>query len=93
MRRADRILRACRSNGLKVLRHALRTDYAAFTALNVRDAVLSEIEQVIVKIRPICAGTESKVGGVSEPAQAEATTDSKLIENRLCTLTAALITL
>ena len=36
-------------SALKVLRHALRTDYAAFTALSVRDAVLSEIEQVMLR--------------------------------------------
>ena len=36
-------------SGLKVLRHALRTDYASFTALSVRDAVASEIEQVMLR--------------------------------------------
>ena len=34
---------------LKVLRYALRTDYASFTALTLRDAVLSEIEQVMLR--------------------------------------------
>jgi DNA repair protein RecO (recombination protein O) len=34
---------------LKVLRHALRTDYAAFTALNIRDAVSSEVEQAMLR--------------------------------------------
>ncbi len=36
-------------NALKVLRHALRSDYAAFTALTLRDAVLGEIEQVMLR--------------------------------------------
>lgn len=36
-------------NGLKVLRHALRTDYAAFITLTLREAVLSEIEQVMLR--------------------------------------------
>ena len=36
-------------NALKVLRHALRTDYATFTALTLRAAVLSEIEQVMLR--------------------------------------------
>ena len=36
-------------NALKVLRHTLRTDYANFTALTVRDAVLSEVEQVMLR--------------------------------------------
>jgi DNA repair protein RecO (recombination protein O) len=36
-------------NGLKVLRHALRSDYASFTALTLRAAVLSEIEQVMLR--------------------------------------------
>jgi hypothetical protein len=34
---------------LKVLRHALRTDYATFTALTIRETVLSEIEQVMLR--------------------------------------------
>ncbi len=34
---------------LKVLRHALRTDYASFTALALREALLSEIEQVMLR--------------------------------------------
>jgi DNA repair protein RecO (recombination protein O) len=34
---------------LKVLRHALRTDYADFTALTLRDAILSEVEQVMLR--------------------------------------------
>src|SRR5512139_509805 len=36
-------------NALKVLRHALRTDYAAFTALTLREAILSETEQVMLR--------------------------------------------
>jgi DNA repair protein RecO (recombination protein O) len=36
-------------NGLKVLRYALRTEYASFTALTLRDTVLSEIEQVMLR--------------------------------------------
>jgi DNA repair protein RecO (recombination protein O) len=36
-------------SALKVLRHALRTDYAAFTTLTLRDAVLTEIEQVMLR--------------------------------------------
>lgn len=36
-------------NALKVLRHALRTEYAAFTALTIRDAVSSEVEQVMLR--------------------------------------------
>jgi len=36
-------------NALKVLRHALRTDYAAFTALTLRAALLSETEQVMLR--------------------------------------------
>jgi DNA repair protein RecO (recombination protein O) len=36
-------------NALKVLRHALRSDYANFTALTLRAAVLSEIEQVMLR--------------------------------------------
>ncbi len=34
---------------LKVLRHALRADYASFTALTLREAVLSEVEQVMLR--------------------------------------------
>lgn len=34
---------------LKVLRHALRSDYAAFTTLTLRESVLSEIEQVMLR--------------------------------------------
>jgi DNA repair protein RecO (recombination protein O) len=34
---------------LKVLRHALRTNYAAFTALTLRDGILSETEQVMLR--------------------------------------------
>ena len=36
-------------NALKVLRHAVRSDYAAFTALNLRDTVSSEVEQVMLR--------------------------------------------
>jgi DNA repair protein RecO (recombination protein O) len=36
-------------NALKILRHALRTDYTRFTALTVRAAVLGEIEQVMLR--------------------------------------------
>jgi DNA repair protein RecO (recombination protein O) len=36
-------------SALKVLRHALRTDYAAFTTLTLRETVLSEIEQVMLR--------------------------------------------
>lgn len=36
-------------NALKVLRHALRTEYAAFTALTVRQAVASEVEQLMLR--------------------------------------------
>ena len=36
-------------SALKVLRHALRTDYAAFTALTVREGILSEIEQAMLR--------------------------------------------
>ena len=36
-------------NGLKVLRHALRTEYASFTALTLRESILSEIEQVMLR--------------------------------------------
>jgi DNA repair protein RecO (recombination protein O) len=36
-------------NALKVLRHALRINYAAFTALTLRDAILSETEQVMLR--------------------------------------------
>jgi DNA repair protein RecO (recombination protein O) len=36
-------------NAVKVLRHALRTNYAAFTALTLRDAILSETEQVMLR--------------------------------------------
>ena len=36
-------------NALKVLRHALRTDYASFTALTLREAVLGEIEQAMLR--------------------------------------------
>ncbi len=36
-------------SALKVLRHALRTDYATFTALTLRDGVLSEVEQVMLR--------------------------------------------
>jgi DNA repair protein RecO (recombination protein O) len=36
-------------NALKVLRHALRANYAAFTALTLRDAILSETEQVMLR--------------------------------------------
>ena len=36
-------------NALKVLRHAIRSDYATFTALNLRDAVSSEVEQVMLR--------------------------------------------
>ena len=36
-------------SALKVLRHALRTDYASFTALSIREAVVSEIEQVMLR--------------------------------------------
>ena len=36
-------------NALKVLRYALRADCAAFTALNVRDSVLGEVEQVMLR--------------------------------------------
>jgi DNA repair protein RecO (recombination protein O) len=36
-------------NGLKVLRHALRTNYTAFTALNVHEAVQNEIEQAMLR--------------------------------------------
>ncbi len=34
---------------LKVLRHAIRSDYATFTALNLRDAVRDEVEQVMLR--------------------------------------------
>jgi DNA repair protein RecO (recombination protein O) len=34
---------------LKVLRHAIRSDYATFTALNLRDAVQYEVEQVMLR--------------------------------------------
>jgi len=36
-------------NALKVLRHALRTEYAAFTALTIRETVSSEVEQVMLR--------------------------------------------
>ena len=36
-------------NALKVLRHALRADYASFTTLALREAVLSEVEQVMLR--------------------------------------------
>ena len=36
-------------NALKVLRHAIRSDYATFTALNLRDTVSSEVEQVMLR--------------------------------------------
>jgi DNA repair protein RecO (recombination protein O) len=36
-------------SALKVLRHALRTDYAAFITLSPREAVLSEVEQVMLR--------------------------------------------
>jgi DNA repair protein RecO (recombination protein O) len=36
-------------NALKVLRHALRTEYAAFTLLNPREAVADEVEQVMLR--------------------------------------------
>ena len=36
-------------SALKVLRYALRTDYASFTVLTLREAVLSEIEQVMLR--------------------------------------------
>ena len=36
-------------SALKVLRHAFRSDYAAFTALNLREAVQSEVEQVMLR--------------------------------------------
>jgi DNA repair protein RecO (recombination protein O) len=36
-------------HALKVLRHALRTDYTAFTAVNLRSAVASEVEQVMLR--------------------------------------------
>ena len=36
-------------SGLKVLRHALRSDYTSFTALALREAVLGEIEQVMLR--------------------------------------------
>jgi DNA repair protein RecO (recombination protein O) len=36
-------------NALKVLRHALRSDYATFTALTLREGVLSEVEQVMLR--------------------------------------------
>ncbi len=36
-------------NALKVLRHALRTDYGSFTALTLREGVLSEVEQAMLR--------------------------------------------
>jgi DNA repair protein RecO (recombination protein O) len=36
-------------NALKVLRYAIRSDYATFTALNLRDDVSSEVEQVMLR--------------------------------------------
>ncbi len=36
-------------NALKVLRHALRTDYASFTALTLREGVLNEVEQAMLR--------------------------------------------
>ena len=36
-------------NALKVLRHALRSDYAAFTTLTVREAVQTEVEQAMLR--------------------------------------------
>lgn len=36
-------------SALKVLRHALRTEYAAFIALNIRETISSEVEQVMLR--------------------------------------------
>ncbi len=36
-------------SALKVLRHAIRSDYATFTTLNLRDTVSDEVEQVMLR--------------------------------------------
>jgi len=61
---------------LKVLRHALRTNYTAFTALTLREAILSETEQVM--LRYIQFVLERKVKSVEFLNQLRRETDNGL---------------